>query len=81
MILLFAAAFAQSFDNVPETVEVVPQYKTVTEIDLEGANVRAGIEGPTGEFVVEPSRGAFNPLIRLRVNFNDEVSASVNTVR
>lgn len=81
MILLFAAAFAQNIDDVPESAEVVPQYKTVTEIDLEGATLQASMVGPTGGIVIEPPRATFNSLIRLRVSFNDEVSESVDLVR
>ncbi len=56
-------------------------YPPETEIDLEGAEVRATLNGPQIQPVFEVGKMAFAPLIRLRVSFNEELEQSASEVR
>ena len=56
-------------------------YQDITELDLEGSDVQAGVNGPQLGFHLEPKRAQFAPMIRLRVDFNQEMSSSTNEVR
>ena len=58
--------------------EVIPD---VTEIDFGTVDIRAQVQRPDGVVVTEPKRPKFNPLIRLRANFDREITASVTEVR
>lgn len=56
-------------------------YPPVQELDLEGAEVRAELNGPMVRPVFEAGKLAFVPLIRLRSNFDEEMSQSVEQTR
>ena len=56
-------------------------YKKVTEIDMTGIEVQATVEKPLGAVVNETRRPQFNPMIKLRKNFDAEVEQSVEVVR
>ena len=56
-------------------------YQDVTELDLEGSDVQASVDGPQLGFHLEPKRAQFAPVIRLRVDFNQEMSSSTSEVQ
>jgi hypothetical protein len=56
-------------------------YPPVQQLDLEGAEVRATLNGPQVQPVFEVGKMAFAPLIRLRANFDEELEQSVPEVR
>ena len=56
-------------------------YKQITEIDMTGVSVSATLEGPNGALINQPIRPKFNPLIKLRKNFDAEMERSVDEVR
>lgn len=70
------AAFAQDADD-GRTIE----YKQRTEIDFEDVDVTGELKKPSGVLSIESSRGKFNPLIRLRENFDREMKASIDEVK
>jgi len=57
------------------------RYKERTEIDFEGVDVSGELVKPSGTLLLDVKRGQFNPLIRLRENFNDEMIQSVDEVK
>jgi hypothetical protein len=75
-IFLIAAspALAQSQDS-----DVI--YKQVTEIDMGGVNVSATIVGPDGALINQRPKPQFNPMIKLRKDFDSEMERSVDEVR
>jgi hypothetical protein len=73
-LLTTAPAAAQSQDN-----EVI--YRQITEIDMTGVNVSATLEGPNGALINQPTRPEFNPMIKLRKDFDAEMERSVDEVR
>ena len=56
-------------------------YKQRTEIDFEGVEVQGQLVRPQGTLVLERKRGHFNPLIKLRTDFDDEMHRSVNEIK
>ena len=69
-------AIAQDSDSEPEV-----RYKKRTEIDFEDVSVDGELKKPHGAYLLDKRQSSFNPLIRLKENFNEEMVNSVNQVR
>ena len=69
-------AIAQESDSAPEV-----RYKKRTEIDFEDVSVDGELKKPHGAYLLDKRQSSFNPLIRLKENFNEEMVNSVNQVR
>lgn len=82
---LFALLLASSFIATPafaqEEEERKIEYKSRTEIDFEGVEVDGELVKPTGALLLDRKRADFNPLIKLREDFNEEMDQSVNQVK
>ncbi len=72
--LIALPAFAQD-----EEAEV--RYKKKTEIDFEDVSVDGELKKPHGAYLLDKRQSSFNPLIRLKENFNEEMINSVNQIR
>jgi hypothetical protein len=82
--LLAAAVFFSGFAyaDPPETSEDVQiRYRSRTEIDFEGVEVEGSLVRPQGSLILDRKKGAFNPLIRLREEFNEEITDSSRLIR
>jgi tRNA1(Val) A37 N6-methylase TrmN6 len=76
-IALSSTAFAQDEDESDREV----RYKSRTEIDFEGVDVSGELLKPQGSLLLERRKASFNPLIKLRANFNAEMKESINEVK
>jgi len=56
------------------------KYSTRTEIDFEEVEVDGQLVKPEGALLGDRKRATFNPLIKLRKNWDAEISASVEEV-
>ncbi len=56
-------------------------YSDRTEIDFEALDISGEMVKPQGSLLMERSKTKFNPLIELRMDFNPEMSQSVNNVK
>ena len=56
-------------------------YKKKTEIDFEGLDVSGELVKPSGMLLLDRKRAAFNPLIKIRSDFNEEMAASVDEIK
>jgi hypothetical protein len=56
-------------------------YKQKTEIDFEGLEVAGELVKPQGALLLDRKRANFNPLIRLRTDFNEEMAQSVDEIK
>lgn len=56
-------------------------YKQKTEIDFEGLDVNGELVKPQGALVLDRKKASFNPLIKLREEFNAEMLQSVDEVK
>jgi hypothetical protein len=72
--MLSSTALAQEDDR-----KVV--YKQKTEIDFEGLEVAGELVKPQGALLLDRKRANFNPLIRLRTDFNEEMAQSVDEIK
>lgn len=73
-----ALAQSQPRELPPEPTFIVPE---VTELDMSGAHVTAGVVTPGISVVIEPARPGFPPMLPIRRSFTDEIAESVDTVR
>ena len=77
---VFFSGFA--YADPPETSEDVQiRYRARTEIDFEGVEVEGSLVRPQGSLILDRKKGAFNPLIRLREEFNEEITDSSRLIR
>jgi hypothetical protein len=74
-----SASFAQEEGGDDADRKVV--YKTKTEIDFEGLDVNGELVKPQSALVLDRKKAQFNPLIKLRADFNDEMEQSVDEVK
>ena len=56
-------------------------YKQKTEIDFEGLDVSGELQKPQSALVLDRKKAQFNPLIKLREDFNVEMEQSVDEVK
>ena len=56
-------------------------YKSRTEIDFEGVDVEGQLVKPQGSLILDRQTARFNPLIKLRTDFNPEMSMSINEIK
>ena len=78
-ILLFLLSGAAIADEPKEEPKVI--YKQKTEIDFEGVEVDGELVKPQGSLLLERKHAKFNPMIKLRTDFDDEMDNSVNEVK
>jgi len=74
------AAFAQEGGEVDPDSGRQIKYKERTEIDFEGVDVTGELVKPQGQLLLDRRKAEFNPLIKLRTDFNDEMKDSVNEI-
>ena len=74
LVFLASLALAQEEDR---TVT----YKKKTEIDFEGVDISGELVKPQGALLLDRKRASFNPLIKLRADFNPEISTSVTEIK
>jgi len=83
MLLIFSLALlpghASAGDDDEEDRKVV--YKQKTEIDFEGLEVEGVLQKPQSALVLERKKANFNPLIKLRTDWNAEIDHSTNEVK
>tara|TARA_Y100000034_G_C6793285_1_gene355331 strand:- start:37 stop:273 length:237 start_codon:yes stop_codon:yes gene_type:complete len=56
-------------------------YKKKTEIDFEGIELEGQLVKPQGSLITERQGAAFNPLIKLRTDFKQEMNLSVEEIK
>lgn len=76
MFLIFLISLAYGQDQGRDV-----QYKSRTEIDFEGVDVTGQLVKPQGALLLDRKRASFNPLIKLRADFNPEISNSVTEIK
>ena len=79
LILLSSNAFAD--DPKPQEQEPRIVYKEKTEIDFEGLEIEGELIKPQGALLLDRRSATFNPLIKLRTDFDDEMDKSVDEIK
>lgn len=67
-------------DDTEETDRKVT-YRQKTEIDFEGLEVEGEIVKPSSALVLERKKADFNPLVKIRENWNDEIETSIDEAK
>jgi len=75
-LMMSGSAWAQEEDEERKVT-----YQSRTEIDFDGVEVAGELVKPQGALLLDRKRASFNPLIKLRTDFNQEMSESVNEVK
>ncbi len=78
---LTAPSVALAQDEVDADSGRAVKFKERTEIDFDALDVTGELVKPSGGIVAERRRAQFNPLIQLRLEFDDEIKRSVNEVK
>ena len=77
LALLFPAmAHAQDEEESRKVI-----YKQRTEIDFDSVDVNGELIKPAGALLIDRKRAQFNPLIRLRDDWKDEMKKSIDKVK
>ena len=79
LFLLLTLSTSYADDSVKEDPKVV--YKAKTEIDFEGVEIEGELVKPQGSLILDRQRAKFNPLIKLRVDFDDEMDKTVDEIK
>jgi hypothetical protein len=75
LLLLATPAMADDDD------EPIVIYKKQTEIDFEALELEGELVKPQGNLILERKKANFNPLIKLRKDFTQEINQSVGDVQ
>ena len=82
MLALILLAFSNvSFAEEPEDEPRTVIYKEKTEVDFEDLEVEGEILKPNNALITERRDLSFNPLIKLRMDFNPEMEQSINHIK
>jgi len=76
LLLLVNLAFAS---DESEDRKVV--YKQKTEIDFEDLEIEGILQKPQSALVLERKKASFNPLVKLRTDWNDAIEESTDEVK
>lgn len=76
LLLLSGIAYADEGKDEPRVI-----YKEKTEIDFEGVEVQGELVKPQGSLLLERKHAKFNPMIKLRTDFDDLMDESVDEVK
>ena len=84
-LLCLSSASAQ--EEAPAESQSAPaekpeiRYKPSTEIDFGARSIEGRVRGPVGVYSDSLSGSSFQPLLRLKTDFDAEILASVQSVR
>ena len=76
LFLILSVALANEPKEEPKVI-----YKQKTEIDFEGVEVDGTLIKPQGSLILDRKHANFNPMIRLRTDFDDEIEQSVKEIK
>ncbi len=66
-------------DDTEDDRQIV--YKQRTEIDFEGLELQGTLIKPQGALLLDRKKATFNPLIKLRTDFDLEMEESVDEIK
>lgn len=79
LVALATFAFPAAAQDDDDSRKVI--YKQKTEIDFEGLDVTGELQKPQSALVLDRKKANFNPLIKMRADFNAEMEQSVDEVK
>jgi hypothetical protein len=79
MLLLLLVNLAFAGEDSEDDRKVI--YKQKTEIDFEDLEIEGILQKPQSALVLERKKASFNPLVKLRTDWNDAIEESVDEVK
>ncbi len=76
LLLITTPVMADDDDDDPIVI-----YKKKTEIDFEALELEGELVKPQGNLILERKKANFNPLIKLRKDFTQEINQSVGDIQ
>ncbi len=76
LLLITTPVMADDDDDDPIVI-----YKKKTEIDFEALELEGELVKPQGNLILERKKTNFNPLIKLRKDFTQEINQSVGDIQ
>ena len=78
LCLLFNSAVAsETNDNKEQNII----YKQKTEIDFDAIDIQGELIKPQGSLILNRGNAKFNPMIKLRRDFDDEMEKTINEIK
>ena len=82
MLLLLLAGIAWAvYDNERDDDGKKVVYRSQTEIDFEDLEIEGVLQKPQSALVLERKKANFNPLIKLRTDWSEEITQSVDEIK
>ena len=81
ILFIFALLFPLTAHAQDEEESRKVIYKQRTEIDFDSVDVNGELIKPAGALLIDRKRAQFNPLIRLRDDWKDEMKKSIDKVK
>ena len=81
ILFIFALLFPFSAHAQDEEESRKVIYKQRTEIDFDSVDVTGELIKPTGALLIDRKRAKFNPLIKLRDDWREEMKKSIDKVK
>jgi hypothetical protein len=79
LLLLSLAHAADDTDSDTGDRKII--YRQKTEIDFEGLDIEGEMVKPSSALVLERKKADFNPLVKIRTEWNDEIEFSVDEAK
>ena len=79
--LLTATQIAPARADDEETTDRKVTYRQKTEIDFEGLEVEGEIVKPSSALILERKKADFNPLVKIRSDWQDLVDESIDEAK
>ena len=79
LLLLSLAHAADDADSDTGDRKII--YRQKTEIDFEGLDIEGEMVRPSSSLILERKKADFNPLVKIRTEWNDEIELSVDEAK
>jgi len=78
---IFFAASAHAEDEIEDVGDRKVIYRQKTEIDFEGLEVEGVLVKPSSSLILERKKAAFNPLVKIRTDWDDMIEESIGEAK
>ena len=81
VILLATLALASDDSTTEDTTDRKVVYRQKTEIDFEGLDIEGTLVKPSSSLILERKKAAFNPLVKIRTDWDDTIEESIDEAK
>jgi len=80
-IFLIGAALSADIVEIDESSDREVIYRQKTEIDFEALDIEGILVKPSSSLILERKKAAFNPLVKIRTDWNDTIEESIDEAK